>query len=430
MKKLLYLAICIPFIAIAQDKGIKFEQNLTWEEIIGKAKAKNKFVFVDCYATWCGPCKFMDKDIYPKDSVGGYMNDHFISVKMQMDSSTQDSEDIKQMYSTAHYIQEKYGINTYPTYLFLSPVGEIVHRGLGAKQIGDFLSLAANAVDTNFQFYTLLNAYQSHKKNYTIMPYLAKQARAFHDIKLSEEIAYDYMRNYVEKSDNKDIFTKEIFDFIGLFYRLIKYKDKIFKLYLDNPDKIDSVMNNKGYARRYVDYVIYHEEIAPKINDPEINESEPRWSKISHAIRMKYGKDYVCKNILQAKVEWYEYKKKWKGYTKYLVKQVEQKGIENTQPNFFGKLYLNNSAFEIFKYSSNKRELKKALTWINLALSMSSEPYFYGMDTKANILYKLGRKADGIALESKAASLAPKNKDIQNAFEKMKNGLPTWPTEL
>ena len=50
--------------------GIKWVTGLSWEQVLTKAKTENKFIFVDCYATWCGPCKVMDKDVYPNDTVG------------------------------------------------------------------------------------------------------------------------------------------------------------------------------------------------------------------------------------------------------------------------------------------------------------------------------------------------------------------------
>ena len=46
-----------------QYKGIHFEQGLSWKDILAKAKAEHKYIFVDCYATWCGPCKYMDKNV-------------------------------------------------------------------------------------------------------------------------------------------------------------------------------------------------------------------------------------------------------------------------------------------------------------------------------------------------------------------------------
>src|SRR5580692_944424 len=88
MKKILILVLMLTsFFTITQGQGVAFEHGLSWQEVLQKAKKENKYVFVDCYATWCGPCKWMDKNVYPIDSVGTFMNDRFISVRMQMDTT-------------------------------------------------------------------------------------------------------------------------------------------------------------------------------------------------------------------------------------------------------------------------------------------------------------------------------------------------------
>jgi thiol:disulfide interchange protein len=63
MKRLVIIPILTIVCAIKSysqvdtTKGIQFVHNLSWQEILQKARAENKYVFVDCYATWCGPCK-------------------------------------------------------------------------------------------------------------------------------------------------------------------------------------------------------------------------------------------------------------------------------------------------------------------------------------------------------------------------------------
>ncbi len=55
------------------NRGIKFENELDWQQVLAKAKAENKYIFVDCYATWCIPCKKMDTDVYSSQKVGDFL---------------------------------------------------------------------------------------------------------------------------------------------------------------------------------------------------------------------------------------------------------------------------------------------------------------------------------------------------------------------
>ncbi len=68
MKRAVCLTLfLLPLLAMAQEnKGIQFLKDLSWEQILAKAAKENKFVFVDCYATWCVPCKTMDNNVYPR----------------------------------------------------------------------------------------------------------------------------------------------------------------------------------------------------------------------------------------------------------------------------------------------------------------------------------------------------------------------------
>jgi len=94
--------------AFAQDSGIQFTKDSTWREVIQQAKREHKYIFVDCYASWCGPCKEMESDIYPLKQVGEAYNKDFISVKLQMDKTTHDSEAIKSWYDTADDLDGAY----------------------------------------------------------------------------------------------------------------------------------------------------------------------------------------------------------------------------------------------------------------------------------------------------------------------------------
>ena len=130
--KFILLAITACFFnsaAIAQeDTGIKFETG-TWAEVLALAKEQNKPIFVDAYATWCGPCKWMAKNTFTDEKVGAFVNENFIPYKMDLEKG----EGIE--FAKVNMVR------AYPTVLFFNAQGEGIHRGLGAKNAELFLKL-------------------------------------------------------------------------------------------------------------------------------------------------------------------------------------------------------------------------------------------------------------------------------------------------
>jgi|SRR5579872_478388 len=87
MKRKLILLLLVPLL-VAQ--GIHFEDGISWQHVRQKAKGENKYIFVDCYATWCGPCKKMDKKVYGNESSKAFLNGKFVLAKVQNGSFCDD----------------------------------------------------------------------------------------------------------------------------------------------------------------------------------------------------------------------------------------------------------------------------------------------------------------------------------------------------
>jgi thiol-disulfide isomerase/thioredoxin len=118
LKAGLLLAGAILFQTTVFAQGISFTQG-KWEEILAKAKAENKPIFVDFYAEWCGPCKFMSKNVFTDAEVGNYYNTNFISVKI--DAEKEEAELVRASQITA-----------YPSLYYFSPDGKIINKNIGA----------------------------------------------------------------------------------------------------------------------------------------------------------------------------------------------------------------------------------------------------------------------------------------------------------
>ena len=78
----------------ATAAGISFIEG-DWKKVLAKAKAEKKLIFVDAYATWCGPCKKLQKEVFPDAAVGSFFNKNFINAKSILDLGCSICESIK-----------------------------------------------------------------------------------------------------------------------------------------------------------------------------------------------------------------------------------------------------------------------------------------------------------------------------------------------
>jgi thioredoxin 1 len=108
--------------------GVQFFQG-TWKQALAKAKAENKHIFLDTYASWCGPCRIMQARTFPDKKLGEYFNQKFVSVKIDVERGE------------GPQLADKYGIQALPTLLFLDGTGKVVRREEGLHEAGELLAL-------------------------------------------------------------------------------------------------------------------------------------------------------------------------------------------------------------------------------------------------------------------------------------------------
>ena len=476
MKKILCILLLIPFVSIGQntekpdstnEAGIKFEHGQTWTGILARAKAENRYIFVDCYATWCGPCKFMSRVIFSKKEVANYFNTHFISVAIQMDQTAKDSQEVKNWYAVATEVAKEYGIGAYPTYLFFSPQGNAVHRIVGATEDGkEFIARAEDALDSSKQYYTLLKQWQYHIEDSAYLLHVLTTVLDVSDKENMIKVGNAFIDCF------KGAVTR---DKAMLLKRLINSSEsKGFRLFLDSASRIGELMNNANWVAERLSSIIFEERIAPffakkqatlnwseisanlKTSYPtispklvELSEREFRY-RILVAIRAEILKNsavlaetdlrkiakqltnrfpgYDCNQLLlQEEVYYYAEKKAWRACTNsayLLVKrygdQIGDRDINNISWNF------------IFMHTADPKILAEAAKWMKHSIDKDSNRVV-SMDTYANLLYKLGRRDEAIVWENKAIDIAVKNHtnagdlmDFKSNLAKMEDGKQTW----
>ena len=123
MKRIVLLFVCVLVAClVGHAQGVKFESG-TWNEILAKAKAENKTIFVDVYTVWCGPCKHVSETVFPQEKVGEIYNSRFINFKMDAESPAGEE------------FVKTYPVIGYPTFFFIDGNGKVIHTIVGAKEL-------------------------------------------------------------------------------------------------------------------------------------------------------------------------------------------------------------------------------------------------------------------------------------------------------
>lgn len=151
---LISLLTLLPFRVNGQVEFIEVETLEQMEAARKKASDQMLMLFVDVYATWCGPCKMMDRDVYGDPSVATYMNAHYVNVKLDGES------DYGRIYAQEQQLEG------YPSMFVFSDGGERVSKIVGYTPadalVGTLTSLAEG--------YSQVKKYRSAYQNGTLEP--------------------------------------------------------------------------------------------------------------------------------------------------------------------------------------------------------------------------------------------------------------------
>ena len=101
-------------------QGVTFS-DASFDEALAEARRDDKLVFVDAYAVWCGPCRRMSSDVFPREDVGDFFDEHFVSLKIDMEKGP------------GKAFGKRFPVSSYPTLLWIDGDGELVQRVVGAQ---------------------------------------------------------------------------------------------------------------------------------------------------------------------------------------------------------------------------------------------------------------------------------------------------------
>lgn len=365
MKKTPIMSICLMLcLASGYAQGIQFS-NKTWEEVLLLARTEQKTIFMDAYATWCGPCKMMDRNTFSDDDVSRLYNARFVNVKMDMEKGEGPA------------LAERYGVRAYPTLLFIDGNGDVVHRAVGYHDADQFVELGQVALDGNRNIQGLTRRYQDGNPSPELIREIM-EAKAQAMDPDAEQFALKVLQaeKDVNTPANREIIMEYIEDpespYMAIFIR-------------NESDYVEQFGQDRVNAKKQqivTGMLQTNDPLTPEDALPKMNAVFGKDAGLYHSMyTMLYGQaSGDVRLFAEGAVGYYE------------------------AASDVNSMQLNNIAWMFYENVDNKEHLKKALAWAERSVKM--DPGYSNLDTVAALNYKLGNKKQARHYAKKAIDMA------------------------
>ena len=199
MQKYILTLLCSALLATvyAQNRSIEFRDG-TWQEITEQARKEKKMIFVDCYTSWCGPCKMLAKNIFTQDSVADFYNGNFVCFQIDMEKGE------------GPELAKKYSVAAFPTLLYIDAQGELKHCVVGYQQAGELIQNGRNALIGQNTLPDFQKRYEAGERDPEfVKEYIEVLYKAYRP-RLQREVATEYIQTLSER----DFYTRETWNII------------------------------------------------------------------------------------------------------------------------------------------------------------------------------------------------------------------------
>ncbi|WP_261511256.1 thioredoxin family protein [Chryseobacterium paludis] len=332
MKKLISGFFVFLTVILFAQESIQF-QDLPFKDLVAKAKKENKIIFIDAYASWCGPCKLMEKNVFTKKSVGDYYNANFVNARFDMEKGE------------GREIAAKYGVRSYPTYLFLNGDGELVSQNLGYMEESIFLTMAQDINSPNNKKGSLKDRFANGEKDPEFL---------INIMKLNSTSDFDFAKKaserYFENKKKTEELSKDDIGFLLFFLKSVE--DPNYKIFTSRKADIIKYLPEETY-KEFDHQLILSKIVVQSIDEKNKRINEDYFLKTAEPLVGKYDAEV---KLNQTKLSYYEQNANYPEYEKAALEYY--KNSDSFEPNQLLK-----AAWIFSEHIKNTSSLKKAVEW-------------------------------------------------------------------
>lgn len=374
MKKFFTIFILLISIVFFAQEGVAFQQ-LTFNQLLDKAKKENKLLFIDAMADWCGPCKMMDKNVFPKKSVADFYNQNFVNAQFDMEKGE------------GREIAAKYGVRSYPTYLFINGDGQLITQNSGYMPESTFLELGKEANAALKNIGSMRERFDKGEKDPDFLINIIK-LHSKSDVAFAKLASERYFLN----KKNKD-FTK---DEVGyLLFCVSSVDDANYKIFQENREALDKHFPPQSFVT--FDNQLKIKKIAETSIDANKKEVNDRYF-LEKAIPL-IGENDAEKFLNSLKLNYYEETNNFTLYEKTAL-------VYFKDPDLFDSAELLKAATIFLEKAQSKTSLNAATYWAEKAVMRTETPE--NTYLLAKLYQKNGKIAEAIMFAESAININKK----------------------
>ena len=371
--------------ALFSQEGIKFGKQ-SFAQTLEQAKKENKLIFLDAFASWCGPCKLLDKNVFPKKEVGDYFNANFLNLHIDMEKG----EGIE--------IAKKYGIYSYPTLLFIDGDGKVVYKAAGYMSPQELISIAKEAVNPENTLENKIAKFEAGEKDPEFLMGLIKNTYSS-DFSLAQKVATRYFQTRTDAT-----YSKEEAGMLLFFTKTID--DDLYKIFTAKKAEL-STQIPESYLAEYDKQLKLNTVLQKSFDANNQSINEPIFLAEGTKI---YGEKEAKQLLNKINMDLFFTQKKYDDYAKSALNYYQN-------PKDFATDELNNVAWNFYLYVTDKTLLTQ-VTQLCLE-AIKKEENSQNTDTLANIYYKLGDNKNAKLWAKKSIEIAKAKGDEYASTEEL-----------